>query len=211
MIHTPHSDFVFENKDLPERLASYGIEIDVPLTEVYRPIVFANAEELSRDFYRKKAETEIEGDFQKESSLKAEVFKEYYVSRRIHVYANDTENNKHALAVEFALPFLRYLKISFKRPWGHAKWFGMDFWAAHTIGITFSLFKHDLKIIFGKNNLYRTSNLSTEKALDRFLTLNGKRKIPLSDIRGAYCYNKEVYRLFCRKVRERKKTSLNPL
>lgn len=77
MIHTPHSDFVFENKDLPERLASYGIEIDVPLTEVYRPIVFANAEELSRDFYRKKAEREIEGDFQKESSLKAEVFKEY--------------------------------------------------------------------------------------------------------------------------------------
>ena len=50
MIHTPHSDFVFENKDLLERLASYGVEIDVPLTEVYLPIVVENAEELSRDY-----------------------------------------------------------------------------------------------------------------------------------------------------------------
>lgn len=167
--------------------------------------------------YESLAKAHPDWDFQKLDALipysvrKPEVFKEYCVSRRIHVYANDTENNKHALAVEFALPFLRYLKISFKRPWGYAKWFGMEFWASRTVCVIFSLFKHDLKIVFGKNYLYRASNLSTEKALDRFLTLNGKRKIPLSDIRGAYCHNKEAYRLFCKKVRERKKTSLKPL
>ena len=150
-------------------------------------------------------------DFQKLDALipysvrKPEVFKEYHASRLLHIYANDTANDKHALAVEIALPFLRYLKISFKRPWEYAEWFGIDFFAHHAIGIVFSLFKHDLKIVFAKNRLDRTSNLSTEKALDRFLTLNGKRKIPLSEISDAYQWNKEACRLFFKKIRERKK------
>lgn len=150
-------------------------------------------------------------DFQKLDALipysvrKPAVFKEYYVSRGIHVYANDTANDKRAIAFETALPFLRYLKISFKRPWGYAEWFGVDFWADGTIGVRFSLFKHDLKIVFGKNALFRGSNLSTEKALERFLTLNGGRKIPLDDIRAVYCHDKEAYRLFRKKIRERNK------
>ncbi|MBO4520562.1 MAG: hypothetical protein J5787_05090 [Alphaproteobacteria bacterium] len=161
--------------------------------------------------YEPLADAHPDWDFQKLDALipysvrKPEVFKEYYVSRRIHVYSNDTANNKHALAVELALPFLRYMKISFKRPWGYAEWFGIDFFAHHAIGIVFSLFKHDLKIVFAKNSLDRSSNLSTEKALDRFLTLNGNRKIPLEEIRWAYSSNKEACRLFFKKIRERKK------
>ena len=161
--------------------------------------------------YEPLAKAHPDWDFQKLDALipysrqEPPVFKEYYASRFLHVYDNDTANDKHALAVEIALPFLRYLKISFKRPWGYAEWFGIDFWAHHAIGIVFSLFKHDLKIVFAKNRIDRSSNLSTEKALDRFLALNGKRKIPLDDIRDAYHWNKEGCCLFFKKIRERKK------
>lgn len=139
------------------------------------------------------------------SRRKPDVFKEYHISGKIHVYATDAANDKHALAVEVALPFLRYLKVSFKQPWGYAKWFGIELWANRTVGAVFSLFKHDLKIVFGKNSLDRTSNLATERALDRFLALNGKRKIPLDDIRSVYWHNTAAYRLFRQKIRERKK------
>jgi Ca2+-binding EF-hand superfamily protein len=50
----------------------------------------------------------------------------------------------------------------------------------------------------------RASNLATEKAVERFLDLNGEGKIPFGDLRRVYEEENEKWPLLCRKIRERK-------
>ena len=139
------------------------------------------------------------------SRREVEVFREYYISRLFHIYADDVANDKHSVVLEIALPFLRYFEVSFKRPWGYALWFGIETWLSYDrSSIKLSFLKHDLIVAFDKNDVTRASNLATEKAVERFLDLNGERKIPFGDLRRVYEEKNEKWPLLCRKIRERK-------
>lgn len=113
-------------------------------------------------------------------------FKEFYCSDRLKVYANDIDNAPDARTVEIALPFFRYLKVSYKKPWENAFWLGGEVWLSPAAaGIKLSLFKRDLKILIAKNRLNRQSNLMTSKAIDRFFRLKGNAALSDNETNGA--------------------------
>ena len=119
-------------------------------------------------------------------------FKEFYCSDRLKVYANDIDNAPNARAVEIALPFFRYLKASYKKPWWGALWLGAEVWfGPGSTGIKLSLFKRELKILIAKNLLKRRSNLMTSKAIDRFFRLRGN--VDLSDQEIYDAFSKMIY------------------
>ena len=110
-------------------------------------------------------------------------FMEFYCSDRLKVYANDIDNAPNARAVEIALPFFRYLKASYKKPWWGALWLGAEVWfGPGSTGIKLSLFKRELKILIAKNLLKRRSNLMTSKAIDRFFRLRGNADLSDQEI-----------------------------
>ena len=114
-------------------------------------------------------------------------FKEFYCSDRLKVYANDIDNVPNARAVELALPFFRYLKVSYKKPWWGALWLGAEVWSNPSAsGIKLSLFKRELKILIAKNLLKRRSNLMTGNAIDRFFRLRGNADLSEQEIYDAF-------------------------
>ena len=139
------------------------------------------------------------------SRREEKVFREYYISRLFRIYADDVANDKHSVVLEIALPFLRYFEVSFKRPWGNALWIGIETWLGGNLSwIKLSFLNHDLLLSFDKNDVKRDSNLATEKAIERFLDLNGDRNISFGDLRYVYERKDEKWPLLCRKIRERK-------
>ena len=114
-------------------------------------------------------------------------FMEFYCSDRLKVYANDIDNAPNARAVELALPFFRYLKVSYKKPWENALWLGGEVWFDSVCaGIKLSLFKRELKILIAKNLLKRRSNLMTSNAIDRFFRLRGNADLSDQEIYDAF-------------------------
>ncbi|MBO4520566.1 MAG: hypothetical protein J5787_05110 [Alphaproteobacteria bacterium] len=119
-------------------------------------------------------------------------FKEFYCSDRLKVYANDIDNAPNARAVELALPFFRYLKVSYKKPWWGALWLGAEVWSNPSAsGIKLSLFKRELKMLIAKNLLKRRSNLMTGNAIDRFFRLRGNADLSDQEIYDAF--SKMIY------------------
>lgn len=124
------------------------------------------------------------------SEPRKEVYKEFYSTKWMRIYNKNWLNCLYGRTLEFALPYLYYLKIGFKRPFDEWNWLGftfdINFENKFLTILSFMLFKHELKIIISKNSLHRKSNIFSNHAIDRYVQLKRNYTNKLDN------YNKEL-------------------
>jgi len=130
------------------------------------------------------------------SKSRAKKYKEFYVSPKIKIYTLDWLNCLYGRTIEFALPHLYFMDITFEKPFWNREWFGFDidlncdeeYDKDHIFKIKFILLKHELTMRFDKNSICRKGNLFSCSAIDRYFALKGDKNNPKDNFVETYEY-----------------------